>query len=330
VTIARLAGLHTIELPTPFSVGDVNVYLLEPGGSVERLTLVDTGPDWEATRQALQIALSGLGYAIGDLQEILISHAHPDHCGLAAWLISESGARLSAHPDSQPALESGTSSNQRAATFYRRWLTECGVPPLIQDQIGLDRADSHRYARPVSVDHLLHDGDELRLAGHQWRVLSTPGHAGGLVCFFEPQSRILLSSDHLIAKITSNPIVEPPSPGQSDRPKRLLQYLEQLKRVAALEPAVAYSGHGRPISNVTELVAQRIAFHEARADQVYQELVGHPRTVYDLVQRLFPANLPPVHLFLAVSEVQGHLDLLASQDRADCIVHDPACLWQTR
>jgi glyoxylase-like metal-dependent hydrolase (beta-lactamase superfamily II) len=329
VTIAHLAGLHAIELPTPFSVGDVNVYLLEPIRSFERVTLVDTGPDWDATRRALQAALSGQGYAISDLQDILITHAHPDHYGLAARLVSESGARLSAHRESQRAIESGTNSSRHAIAFYRRWLTECGVPPHVQDQIGLEREDSHRYARPVSISRLLHDGDELSLAGHQWRVLSTPGHAGGLVCFFEPESRILLSSDHLIAKITSNPVVEPPSPGELERPRRLVQYLEQLERVAALEPTVAYSGHGQPITNVAGLVAQRIAFHQARANRIYQELVNHPRTVYDLVQQLFPADLPPVHRFLAISEVQGHLDLLASQNRAECFVPDSVCLWRT-
>jgi glyoxylase-like metal-dependent hydrolase (beta-lactamase superfamily II) len=328
VTVAPPAATHPIELPTPFSVGDVNVYLLESVRSFERLTLVDTGPDWEATRRALETALSGLGYAVADLQEILISHAHPDHYGLAARLVTESGARLGAHPDSQPTLESGISSGRHAATFYRHWLTECGVPSHVQEQIGLDRENNHRYARPVIVNHLLRDNDELSLGGHQWRVLSTPGHAGGLVCFFEPHSRILLSSDHLIAKITSNPIVEPPASGESERPRRLLQYLEQLRRVAALEPTVAYSGHGPPITDVAGLVAQRIAFHQARADRIYRELTDHPQTVYDLAQKLFPAGLPPVHLFLALSEVQGHLDLLANEHRAECNVSDAICFWR--
>jgi glyoxylase-like metal-dependent hydrolase (beta-lactamase superfamily II) len=175
---------------------------------------------------------------------------------------------------------------------------------------------------------VLADGDCLLMAGRNWQVLSTPGHAGGLVCFFEPKSRILLSSDHLIAKITSNPIVEPPAPGQSERPKRLLEYLEQLERVAALDPLVAYPGHGEPITDVTGLVTERIAFHERRADRVLQRLAQGPRTVYELVQELFRSDLPPVHLFLGLSEVQGHLDLLACQKRAQCIASGSICRWQ--
>jgi glyoxylase-like metal-dependent hydrolase (beta-lactamase superfamily II) len=328
VTLPHLSGLHAIPLPTPFSVGDVNVYLLEPAGPSEQLTLVDTGPRWDATEKALDAALAGLGHTVSDLRQILISHAHPDHYGLAAQLVSRSGATLSAHPGSRPALQSEATAHQQEISFYRHWFDQCRVPPSLQDRIRLERNDSGRYADPVPVDHLLTDGDLLPMAGRHWHVLSTPGHAGGLVCFFEPESRTLLSSDHLIARITSNPIVEPPPPGESDRPKRLLQYIQQLERVAALQPAVAYPGHGLPITDVAALVAKRIAFHQQRADRIYRELARRPHTVFELVQQLFPADLPPVHLFLALSEVQGHLDLLVHQNRAQCVLSQATCLWQ--
>ena len=327
MTLPPLPGLHTIRLPTPFSVGDVNVYLLQPAAFSDRLTLVDTGPHWDATRRALEAALAGLGHSVSDLRRILISHAHPDHYGLAADLVERSGAQVAAHPGSQPTLESGIAVDQLETSFYRHWLDQCQVPPPVQDQIRLDRDNSGRYSLPLSVDHLLADGDVLPMAGRRWQVLSTPGHAGGLVCFFEPASRTLLSSDHLIATITSNPIVEPPPPGRSDRPKRLLQYLHHLERVAALRPAVAYPGHGPPITDVAGLVARRLAFHQQRADRIYQELALRPRTVFELVRGLFPADLPPVHLFLALSEVQGHLDLLAHQSRAECVPSGAGCLW---
>jgi glyoxylase-like metal-dependent hydrolase (beta-lactamase superfamily II) len=268
-----------------------------------------------------------LDYRVSDLERILVTHAHPDHYGLAAELVRESGAKVAAHPHSEAALAADTGSNRRATAFYRRWLAECGVPSATQDLIGLDRNDGRRYTGPVEIDAPLVDGDVLLAAGRRWRVLSTPGHSGGLLCLFEPETRILLSSDHLIGQITSNPIVEPPPPGQSDRPKRLLQYLDQLERVAALGPSIAYSGHGPPITDVAGLVAQRIAFHHRRADGVYQKLLEGPRTVYAMVRELFPKDLPPVHLFLALSEVQGHLDLLAQDGRAGCAAADSVCMW---
>ena len=76
-----------------------------------------------------------------------------------------------------------------------------------------------RFARSVDVDTPLGGGDHLSLAGYDWQVLHTPGHAGGLVCLYEPEGGTLLSSDHLLADISSNPVVEPPLPGEQQRPK---------------------------------------------------------------------------------------------------------------
>ncbi len=55
--------LHAIELPTPFPVGPVTVYLADAPG--EPLTLLDTGPLHPPTWSALQAGLAALGYAAG-------------------------------------------------------------------------------------------------------------------------------------------------------------------------------------------------------------------------------------------------------------------------
>ena len=67
-------------------------------------------------------------------------------------------------------------------------------------------------------DHqpLLH-GDVIQVGKVRFDVLHTPGHAGGLICLYEPAGRTLLSSDHLLAGISSNPVVEPPPPGRDER-----------------------------------------------------------------------------------------------------------------
>jgi hypothetical protein len=75
-------------------------------------------------------------------------------------------------------------------------------------------------------------------------------------------------------------------------------------------------------------VTERIAFHQQRADRIHQALASEPRTVFQLVQALFRSELAPVHLFLALSEIQGHLDLLVHQGRAKCLSSEPAGWWQ--
>jgi glyoxylase-like metal-dependent hydrolase (beta-lactamase superfamily II) len=172
----------------------------------------------------------------------------------------------------------------------------------------------NRFARPVAVDDTLEEGDNLRLASRTWQVLHTPGHAAGLICLYEPASRTLLSSDHLLADISSNPLVEPPPPGQTERLHSLALYRESLQRVATLDVAQALPSHGPVIRDVSGLVRQRLAFHQRRVARVLDALQGGARTTWDVTHNLFP-DRSPLDTFLAVSEVIGHLDLLEMEGR---------------
>ncbi|NJM52363.1 MAG: MBL fold metallo-hydrolase, partial [Blastocatellia bacterium] len=75
----------SIALPTPFLVGDVNVYVIDD----EPLTLIDTGPKTPEAAQALRDGLSRNGIKLSDIQRIILTHAHEDHCGLAKTIRDE-------------------------------------------------------------------------------------------------------------------------------------------------------------------------------------------------------------------------------------------------
>jgi glyoxylase-like metal-dependent hydrolase (beta-lactamase superfamily II) len=167
----------------------------------------------------------------------------------------------------------------------------------------------NRFGRPVAVDATLDEGDTISLAGHDWQVLHTPGHAAGLICLYEPDSGTLLSSDHLLASISSNPVVEPPPPGHTERLRSLALYRASLQRVAAMGVKRALPSHGPVIYDVAGLVKQRLEFHEQRVARVLAALQNGAHTTWDIVEALFP-NRTPLDTFLAVSEVIGHLDLL--------------------
>ncbi len=312
--------LHTFSIPTPFPVGPVNVYLAEG----EPLTLIDTGPRYDPAREALAQALTRCGHRVSDLQRIVLTHAHADHCGLAAELARASGAEVLTHAASVPWLEK--QANSRRVTFYAQIMRWAGVPVKTMVDMSRMRRGIGRYDEPVVADATLADGDVLRLGGETWHVLHTPGHAGGLICLHQPQRRLLVSSDHLLRDISSNPLVEPPAPGEAERPRRLVEYMAQLSRVAALDVALALPGHGPPIPDPRALIQRRLDFHELRAARILETMGSDKLTAHEIAARLF-LDLDPINQFLALSEVIGHLQWLEVQGRVTCAERGGVARW---
>ncbi|MFN7928514.1 MAG: MBL fold metallo-hydrolase [Blastocatellia bacterium] len=85
--------IEKLVIPTPFPVGPINIYLLVD----DPLTLVDTGPKTDAAKEALTTQLHNLGFRITDIQRIILTHTHEDHCGLASWLQQQCGAPVYVH-----------------------------------------------------------------------------------------------------------------------------------------------------------------------------------------------------------------------------------------
>lgn len=309
---SSLDYLHAIELPTPFPVGPITVYLGHAPG--EPLSLIDTGPHTPETRAALEAGLAHVGYSLADLDRIVITHAHADHFGMAADLVDLSGAQVWTHPWNIRTLSDRQADRARRVAFYADLLRQAAVPADILSAVGRATQGVNRFSQPVSVDVTLQEGDTLRLADLNWQVLHTPGHAAGLICLYEPTSRTLLSSDHLLADISSNPVVEPPPPGQAERPRSLALYTQSLQRVGAMEIERALPSHGPVIYDVAGLVQERLSFHQQRMIRVLDALQQGASTTWEVTNVIFP-DRSPLDTFLAVSEVIGHLDLLEMEGR---------------
>ncbi len=295
--------IHRIEIPTPLPVGPVNAFLL----SGNPLTLIDAGPKTEEAKAALEAGLTAGGHRIEDVRRIILTHGHIDHFGNAAWIQQRSGAAVYAHDADRPKL-----SGQRwFVDHLKRFFTEAGLPSAFL-QIFVETLRGYRQSfDPLPAFTPLGDGDTVALEDSQLRVLHCPGHSQGHICLYH-EDGALIAGDLLLEGISPNPIVEFSRTGK--RIPTLPQYLQSLRRVLLLNCDIAYPGHGAPISNPSARIRELIAHHEQRKEEIHGRLNRKAKTLLELCQEIYH-DLDQINTMLALSEVIGHLDLLADEKR---------------
>src|SRR5439155_9581864 len=192
----------------------------------------------------------------------------PDHFGLAGPIVERSGAEIWTHPYNAEWFNDLPNAVMRRGLFTMQVFQDAGVPAPIVEAMAKSGARMGRMFETAPTDHWLREEDTLQMGGAPWQVLHTPGHAGGHVSFYEPDSQLMIAGDHLIKHISSNPMMEAPRADGEPRAKALVQYLESMQRVAAMDIRMAYSGHGEEIYDHRALIAQRLAFHESRLARI--------------------------------------------------------------
>ncbi|AJD91370.1 hypothetical protein JMA_20530 [Jeotgalibacillus malaysiensis] len=291
--------IHQLTIPTPFAVGDVHTYLMIG----DAVTLVDTGPDTAEGKEVLTARLKETGLKPEDIDQVILTHHHPDHAGLTEFF---HGARLFAHKNSERFLLRDDSFMNLHDFFYAEFFKQAGLPE--QYMILLDKMkDPLKAMGRRQVDHYLTEGDAL--PGHEgWRVIETHGHSQGHISLVSEEGSVI-GGDLLIRHISSNPLIEPPFGINQPRPLPQLQYNQSLNKLSSLHPRIVYPGHGEPVSHVVELVKNRLKKQHERAMYVKSLIEYKETTAFEVCKQLFP-NIYKKQLGLTLSETVGQLDYL--------------------
>lgn len=292
-------------MPTPYGVGPVNAYLIE----AEPLTLIDAGFQTEESKSAFIAQLKDAGHEVSEIRRVVITHGHPDHYGLVPWLQEMD---IPVHfPERE--LERMTGKGMRL--HFGRLLLQAGMPLDL-----LVKMDEHRKKDPrpwLDIPSLLpvRDGDNFAFKGFSIEAHHVPGHSGGHFIYFEPDSRTLFAGDQLLPHVSPNPLLEPSLEDHTERRRSLVDYLETLERMKKLDPAIAYPGHGDPIEDVAGLIDSTASHHHERKAEVAGLLTDRGQSPYELAQKIYP-DVKGYDVFLSVSEVVAHLDLVADDGGA--------------
>ena len=307
---AAAAGVHRIAIPTPFAVGRVNVYLIED----EPLTLVDAGPNSGTSFDELQRELEALGHGLEEIELVVITHHHIDHLGLVSLVASRSGADVAAIDVAVPHVEGFSEEAEADDEFASRVMLRHGIPGDVVSALQSVSRAFRAWGSRADVTRVLHDGEAIELRDRSLRVLHRPGHSPTDTVFLDEQRRMLIAADHLLAHISSNPLLTRPRDGSSGRPKALVSYLESMQRTRELDVELVLPGHGDPITDHRALIDERLVLHRRRAEKLHRLIAERPRSAYELAQALW-GNIAVTQAYLTLSEVLGHTDILLDEGR---------------
>jgi glyoxylase-like metal-dependent hydrolase (beta-lactamase superfamily II) len=368
-----LPGIHWIRLPLPLKLDHVNVWVLEDG---ESLTVIDTGVNdgrtvalWrdlagnapglpgaaDATEAAAGRASGGPAAALPGrpIRRIMVTHHHPDHCGLADRMTEEHGAELvmsSAAHEASLVLqyrEKGTDARSTAERLAGHGLSPAAQKFLIENEAQFERLKPGVPAAFTPVD----DGDVLSTAGYSWRVIFGQGHAPDHVCLYcgDPPAGavaagpaaaaaptpaplgvtgpaagaravrrpgILISGDMLLPHISTH--VGSPATWLPGNPVALFQ--QSVQRLAEL-PAdtLVLPSHGDPFLGLRERVAELHVHHEERCRTI-AEALAERRSAGELLQVIFQRELDPLQLMLAMNEAVAHLEYMMERGELERLV----------
>ncbi len=319
--MAADAGIHCLAIPTPFAVGRVNLYLLED----DPLTLIDAGPNSGQALDELEQALAGRGHAIEDIGLLVLTHQHMDHIGLAAIIARRSGAEVAALDLVGPYLERYSEDMELDDRFAARMMLRHGLPEDVVHALRAVSASYRAWGSSVAVSRPLPDRATIQLRDRTLEVLHRPGHSPSDTVFWDAERRILLGGDHLIAHISSNPLLTRPlgGPASDDgvRPQALVSYIDSLKATRAMAVDLVLAGHGEPITDHTPLIDERLRLYDRRAQKILDLIAERPSSAYEIAQALW-GNVAVTQAYLTLSEVLGHADLLLNDGRIHETVAD--------
>lgn len=311
--ITRIAeDIIQVRLPLPFALKIVNCYLVRDDAG---WCIFDTGLHTPAGEAVWEEVFSFLKIRKGEITKIILTHCHPDHYGMAGWLQQRfSDGNISKAPPvlvSRQELENARTVFQPqielAQTIFD-FFSACGTPADISKSILSDLENIRKATRPHPIQtQFLEPNSYLHIGKRTFRVIHTPGHSDGHLVFYEVETGLMLSGDHILMEITPNisqwPLTEPNPLGR---------YLKSLAQLVQFDVKTALPGHRQIITDWQGRIADLQAHHQERLMNMKTAINGSA-TPFQVCSRVFDLPTLSSHeIRFAVTETLAHLEYLAT------------------
>ncbi|MEC0225512.1 MBL fold metallo-hydrolase [Paenibacillus alba] len=294
-----------VKVPLPFPLRWVNAYLIRGDNGY---TVIDPGlhtPDAEALW--LQV-LQERGIGFEHVEQIVLTHHHPDHYGMAGWFQERTGAPVLLSETGYTQVQLLWGAEQPMSTLLLKLFARHGFP-----QDGLDEMTKHMVSfvemvSPQPQVTLLREGP-VRLGNRVYEAIETPGHAAGHLVFYDGEAEVIFCGDHVLPQISPNVSF---LPQVEENP--LGAYLSSLQEIGRLPVKMAYPGHREPWPLFSARAAELVRHHHERLALMEGQLSAS-LSAYDVCRATFGDRLSIHQMRFALSETIAHLILLEAEGR---------------
>ncbi|MBU7042732.1 MAG: MBL fold metallo-hydrolase [Theionarchaea archaeon] len=301
ITVDSLPEIKCIQVPTPFRVGPVNIYII---GDI----LIDTGP---LTATTLEKVMKEI--ACTSIRTILITHGHVDHHGLAPRIKNQMDCPVYVHPCDERVVAGYPDEITYKLGAYTAFLKKAGLSHDICSSFEKIYRSYQHYGESCEVEPLR---ESVETDAGTLRVIHTPGHTSGSVCFL--LEHVLFSGDTLLPTISTNSSMH----ALFDERCGLTSYQNSLQILKNVPVSLVLPGHGSPIYHSKKRIEEILAEHAHRRDHILERLHRGLRSLTEIQDAIF-GPVHPSETLLALSECYDHLSILEKEGLIVKINDDP-------
>jgi glyoxylase-like metal-dependent hydrolase (beta-lactamase superfamily II) len=321
-----MPGLLWVRLKLPFRLNHVNIYLLADG---DGWAMVDSGFGNEETIAAWTALFEG-PLANVKISRLIVTHSHPDHVGLAGWVVERFGCPLFMsqveYLQSVYHQNRGTEERKQAQRlFFRRH----GMDESLTDKL-LGRGQDYLKrvsTLPASYRRISH-GDEISIGTRRFKVITGGGHALDQVMLYCAADKLFLSADQVLSRISPNVSVWAVEPEQNS----LGEYLASLASLTTTLPydLLVLPGHGVPFYGLKTRIKQLADHHEERCRLIADACRETPKTSAQLVPVVFHKHVLDEHqMGFAAGELVAHVNYMLVEGRLTAEIVDGMLRYST-
>lgn len=314
-------GIHQVKVPIPDNpLGYLNAYLVE---GQDGYLMVDTGWYTQDAFTALEGELKKLNLGFSDIAQIVCTHVHADHFGLAGRIKQVSPhTKLYTHRWESDLIESRYIKFAELREKMGNLLNRHGVPPIDLSSLQSASMPVLEWVTVTTPDVVLYGGETLATGKFNLEVVWTPGHSPGHICLYEPEKKVLFSGDHILPVITPNISYHVQS---GDNP--LGDFINSLRKLHKLSVNLVLPAHEHIFTDLAKRINEIIEHHEHRKGEIHAVIQREPQTAYFISSQItwdIPGvtweQFSPLDRRIAVTETVAHLESMRWEGSVERVV----------